>query len=169
MLFLNYLPACEICQYWHLKDKHVWARVQRREMTFAYHFINSTVHTSKVIWALKTIKKLMNAFLLTRSDTATWNNGSLFWQKVEVPQHREWGLQGVWGAGTHPASLRLSTDLGPGLSWDLSQISTHRWGLMRPTRQRGHINTSNTAQSCLQRWAGTDQYLHALFKHKALF
>lgn len=42
--------------------EHMWREEKKHMMAFAYHFINSTVHTSKVIWALKTIEKLMNAF-----------------------------------------------------------------------------------------------------------
>lgn len=66
---------------------------EERHVRASAYFINSTVHTSKVIWALKTIEKL-NECLLLISGTATWNNGSLFWQKAEVPQQSDWGQKG---------------------------------------------------------------------------
>ncbi len=127
--------------------------------------------------SFKNHQKVNECLLLTRSDTATLNNGSLFWQKVEVPRHRGLRVTGG-GAGTHSASLRLSTDLGPGLIFQVRKINKekeaftdqHLCSQMRPpTRQRGQINTSNTAQSCLQRPTGTDQHLQTLFKNKALF
>lgn len=66
--------------------------------------------------SFKNHRKVNECLLLTRSDTATWNNGSLFWQKVEVPPTL--GLEGGGGGnwGTHPASVRPSTGplVGPG-------------------------------------------------------
>lgn len=35
---------------------------REEELVFVHHFINSTVHTSRMIWALKTVKKLIYAF-----------------------------------------------------------------------------------------------------------
>lgn len=112
--------------------EHMWREEKKHMMAFAYHFINSTVHTSKVIWALKTIEKLMNAFF-----TDEKRHG---YMKQRLPLLAEsWSTptQGLrvtlWGGGVHIRHLTC----------------THRWSLTWPTRQRGQINMSDTAQSRL--------------------
>lgn len=82
---------------------------------------------------------------------ATWNNGSLWWQREEVPQHRlrvrGWNASSISEAEYWSWTCFIF-QVGKTNKRDFSQINTcaHRWGLMRLTRQRRHNNTSNTAQ-----------------------
>lgn len=132
-------------------------REVRNGIDFAHHFINSTVHTSRVIWALKTVK--VNECLFTDEKQHGYME-----QRLSL-------LAESWSTPTRWLVLhllRLSTDLGPGspcLPFTYQHIDEDRCG----RQGRGQINTSNTAQSCLQRSTGTHHPRQTLFKNKVLF
>lgn len=113
-------------------------REVRNWIDFAYHFINSTVHTSRVIWALKTVK--VNECLFTDEKQHGYME-----QRLSL-------LAESWSTPTRVACVAPLEAEHWSRTWFTSftfHRSAHRWGPMRPTRQRGQINTSNTAQSCL--------------------
>lgn len=133
-------------------------REVRNWIDFAYHFINSTVHTSRVIWALKTVK--VNECLFTDEKQHGYME-----QRLSL-------LAESWSTPTRVACVAPLEAEHWSRTWFTSftfHRSAHRWGPMRPTRQRGQINTSNTAQSCLQRSTGTRHPLQTLFENKVLF
>lgn len=118
----------------------------------------------------------MNAFYWREATQLHGTTAPSSGRKLKCPNtgtegNRGWGglvrIQHLWGEALIRNLVHLSgkKDKQKG-SGDLSQISAcaHRGGLTQLTRPRGQINTSNTAQSCLQRSTGTDQYLQTLQK-----
>ena len=76
----------------------------------------------------------MNAFfLLTEATRLHETTAPSSGRKLKYPDTGTEGTVGGWGWSVHIRHLTC----------------THRWGLTRPTRQRGQINMSDTAQSRL--------------------
>lgn len=80
---------------------------EERHIRASAYFINSTVHTSKVIWALKTINKLMNAFYwweATRLHGATTPSSG---RKLKYPNGVTGGKRG-WCTSSSSEAERWS-------------------------------------------------------------
>lgn len=142
-------------------------------MAFAYHFINSTVHTSKVIWALKTIKKLMNAFYWWEATQLHGTTAPSSGRKLKYPDA---GTEGnSWLCVRHLWGWALIWDHLSGRerwmkgSWGLSQISacTHRWSW-----QSWQGREDRLIQAILHNLAFRDQQVqidtYTLFKNRGL-
>lgn len=121
-------------------------REVRNGIDFAYHFINSTVHTSRVIWALKTVK--VNECLFTDEKQHGYME-----QRLSL-------LAESWSTPTRWLVLhllRLSTDLGPGspcLPFTDQHIDEDRCG--RQGREDRLI------QAILHNLAFRDQQVHVI-------
>ena len=142
-------------------------RVKRHMMAFAYQFINSTVHTSKVIWALKTIKKLMNAFYWWEATRLHGTTAPSSGRKLKYPNTGTKGNGGWYTSGISEAEHWSGT-------WFIFQVSK--------TNKKGTFHSSVLIDEAWCGWQGRedrliqailhniafwDQYLQTLFKNKA--